>query len=633
MQLSFYRSTRLSWKAGTLLKLARMRPIMRPTLITVLAIALLTCTARNAHASPSPLDRAAVELTRIQSQVKAAETTGRKDLLVKELRRLRDFQTRFGALDSAMRTSQRIVGLSGATADRIAMADDWQALARLGRNTGDLSQAIAAAKRAVLVLKTTVNKELRNSATMELLDLLLEAKRYPEFKHLSEEALLDYRSERDQSGQAEVLFRQGKCLTEEGRPVDALSLLHLALRNRSAIRNDKVTAMILFALARANVQIAEWPTARSAMDEALQLDPQAPRSAPELHGLCADIDQGLGDLTAALGCLRQERIVKDSITSANIAERMARIQVMYAVRTKDRALEELHTLNRDATAQLAGEKKTARWALMACAGLSVGMLVLLMLQGSRSYTMRRVRLKNTVILRQADEIQARSTELERQNLQLSQALVRDGGNRPQGADPLHPVGNGIKLIDLLVRTQKENTQNEQVVSAIDALHGRIRALALVSENLGKDGARGKLHLKAHFASLADMLLREKGLLGKIPVDLDIPRDEVFLDDLLPLSLLVNELLHISLAHASEKDAPSRIHISLSHIGEHHCELLYSDSSGSMTKDQFTNGSVSADLVQALSRTLDGTIMLLKSEVTTFQLTYQPGSTVELRRAS
>ncbi len=623
----------LYWKAGTLLKLGRMRPIMRSTLIAALTLVLLAFSAGDIHATPNPLDQATIELSRIQTKVQAAEASGRKDLLVKELRHLRDFQTRFGALDSAMRTSQRIVELSGATADRIAIAEDWQAMARLGQNTGDLSQAIAAAKRAVLVLKTTVNKELRNSATMELLDFLLEAKRYPEFKNLSEEALQDYRSERDLLGQSQVLYRQGKCLTEQGRAADALSLLHLSLRNRGAIRNDKVTAMTLFALARANATISEWSTARSAMDEALQLDPQAPRSAPELHGLCADIDQGMGDLPSALLCLRKESIVKDSLTSANIAERMARIQVMYAVRTKDRALEELHTLNRDTTTQLAGERNSARWALMACAGLSVGMLVLILLQGARSSSLRRVKLKNTVILRQTNEIQARSTELERQNLQLSQALVRDDASRQQGVAPTLLAGNGIKLIDLLVMTQKENVHNEEVASAIDALHGRIRALALVSENLGKEGGRGRLHLKAHFASLAEMLLREKGLLGKIPVELDIPGDEVFLADLLPLSLLVNELLHISFAHASEQDTLARIGISLSHMGENHCELLYSDSNGSMTKDRFTNGTAGADLVQALAKTLDGTIMLLKSEVTTFQLTYQPGGTMELRKAS
>lgn len=606
---------------------------MRPTLIPVFVIVLLSCTAWKVHASSGPPEEITLELARIQTRVQAAETTDRKELVVKELRRLRDFQTRFGALDSAMLISQRIVGLSGTTADRVAMAEDWLALARLGRNTGDLSQAITAAKRSVLILKTTGDKELRNSVTIELLDLLLEAKRYAEFKNLSEEALLSYRSAQDPSGQAEVLYRQGKCLIEEGRAADALSLLHLALRSRGIIRNDKVTAMTLFTLAQANAKIGEWTAARAAMDEALQLAPQAPKSAPELHGLCADIDEGMDDLPAAMQCLRQERIVKDSLSSATIAERMARIQVMYGVRTKDQALEELHTLNRDATSQLAGWKKAARWTLMACAGLSVWILVLLLTRRSRSSTMRRVRLKNTVILRQADQIQARSTELERQNLQLSQALVREGANRQDVVAPVTLAGNGIKLIDLMVRTQKENASNEMVTSAIDALHGRIRALALVSENLGKEGAGGKLHLKAHFASLADMLLREKGQLGNIRVDLDIPSDLVFMDDLLPLSLLINELLQISLAHIPENAPPGRINIALSHLGEHHCELLYSDSNGSLTKDRFNNGSVGADLVHALARTLDGTIMLLKSEVTTFQLTYQPGATVELRKAS
>ncbi|HQV39337.1 MAG: sensor histidine kinase [Flavobacteriales bacterium] len=606
---------------------------MRSTLIPALVLVLLASTALDGHASPSPLDDATQELGRLQTQVKAAETIGRKDLVVKELRQLRNYQTRYGALDSAMRTSLRIVSMTGATTDRTAMAEDWQALARLGRNTGDLSQAVAAAKRAVLILKTTVDRERRNSATLELLDLLLEAKRYTEFNHLSEEALLNFRTERDLAGQAEVLYWQGQCLIGEGRAADALSLLHLALRNRGAIRDDKVTAKILFALARANAEIAEWAPARAAMEEALRLDPQAPKSVPGLHGLCASIDEGVGDLPAALHCLQQERFVKDSLTSAGIAERMTRIQAMYAVRAKDKAVEELHELNRALTLQLADKRTTTRWALMACAGLSVGMLVLLMLRGMRSSTMRRVRLRNAVIVRQADEIQARSTELEKQNLHLSQALVRDGNNRQQGAGQDFLAGNGIQLMDLLVRTQKENTDNEGLAAAIDALHGRVRAMALVNENLGKEGTRGRLHLKAHFASLADMLLRERGLLDRTMVDLDISGEDAFMQDLLPLSLLVNELLQISLAHASGMNTRSRITISLRRLGEHQCELLYSDTNGSITKDHIHNGSVGADLVQALARTLDGTIMLLKGEATTFQLTYQPGTAMELRRAS
>ena len=129
--------------------------------------------------------------------------------------------------------------------------------------------------------------------------------------------------------------------------------------------------------ARANAEIAEWAPARAAMEEALRLDPQAPKSVPGLHGLCASIDEGVGDLPAALHCLQQERFVKDSLTSAGIAERMTRIQAMYAVRAKDKAVEELHELNRALTLQLADKRTTTRWALMACAGLSVGMLCLL----------------------------------------------------------------------------------------------------------------------------------------------------------------------------------------------------------------------------------------------------------------
>ena len=607
---------------------------MRASLLTQLLMIIWSGYAMAAMAVPparSPQDVTA-DLHEVRTAVRSAEVIGNQGLLLKNLRILRDLQTRSDLLDSATLTSLRIVEVNGAS-DRFTMASDWEALARLSQRAGDFSQAVSAAKRAVLILKTTGDAKRTGDAFLELLDLLFNSERYSEFKHQSEEALRSFKNNGDQAGEAMVLYRQGECLTAQGRVPDALSVLHLALRKRDAIQDHRKTALILFALARANVEVAQWSAASAAMNEALQLAPAAPANSPGLIGLRSRIKEGQGDLKAALMYERQAAYVKDSLFKAMKADRLERIQMIYGVRSKEMVLADLREKDRAMMDSLGAERVKTRMSLLLCAGLTVLLLTVILRRSWLAALARRARIKNRLIEAQAKDLEIKYSELERQSLRLSQALVTEEARKMESIGRPFTEGFETSLVRLLMEIELVHAPDEWTAVAMIRLQSRIRAMALVNENKVKAGDDGKILLKAHLLAVADGLFRERGLLGKMRLELDVAAVDLSVEALMSLCLLFNELLMMTIEHSNANDSAVTIAASITCLGEHRCELLYTDRTGALTTAGLGPGSVSGGMVQVLSKSLNGSIMLLKGEETTFQITFAPQSAMAMRMAS
>jgi len=599
-----------------------------PALVLFLLVSVAGSTASGA---PQQVDPAS-ELVRLRASIYVAENNQQPDILLQELRLLRDLQEQYGTVDSALGTSLRVVDLSGMSEDRSAMAQDWHVLARISLRAGDAAGAVAAGKRRLLILKTTQDADLEEQATLDLLDLMLISKRYDEFKHQSEAAKNHYERQKNQAGQARVLFRQGEHLTSKGRSADAISLLHAALRKREMLENAEV-ARILLALARANAEIKNWSFAQKAFQEAMQLAPNLPDSVPEHYGLLATIHEGLGELGTALHFLKKEASTKDSIDSAISTERTMHMQMLHALQAKEKVMAELQVENLAMADQLRTERIKLRWTLLLCSALSVGLLLLILLRFRQVISLRRTRLKNAVIQGRAQQVEAKGLELERENLHLSQALVQAREHRSDSVQLATTGVDQIHLVDLLISTHLRQAGDASLAQSLSALQGRIKAMNLVHANLRTTDKLGGLRMKAHFTALVNALLSERGSAETLRVSLDLVEDgEDLLEDLLPLSLLVNELLQISMDGAAATGSSTPISITLRRMA-HQYELLYTDHAGAINADVLGNGSLSAELVHAWAQVMNGAILLLKSEVTAFQFTFEPSVSSAMRKAS
>jgi two-component sensor histidine kinase len=159
-------------------------------------------------------------------------------------------------------------------------------------------------------------------------------------------------------------------------------------------------------------------------------------------------------------------------------------------------------------------------------------------------------------------------------------------------------------------------------------------MALVHEHIYKYGDLDRVNVKAHFVALADAVLRHHGLDHRMNVEFDISHDRSRLEELTPLSLLFNELLTNSAKHASTRNRSGRILVVLRPLAEHRCEFLFTDEGTGLEQERFLHtDSFGAELVRTLAKQLNGTIHLLKSEVLTFQMTFDNADGEEIRLAS
>lgn len=578
-------------------------------------------------------ERPGQSLQDLNAAIPLAERSGDDRLLLTALREKRDIEAEAGDLVNTLSTGIRVISLSGATGDRRAMADDWSSLARAQARTGNYAEAVDAAKRVLFLLKTTDDDPAVGRATLDLMDLLLEAGRFSEFKHQSEDALAAFGKAGDQGNVAKVLVRQGEALLRQGRPADALTVLHRAQRELQNGSTADIRSRVRFDLARANADIANWSEARHQLDEAFATH-EGPVSDPDVLALCARVAEGQGDIQAALHYERRRTALRDSLLSVRMAERVAGLQALYGLQSKDRDVASLREQNKANTDELISERWRARIALTASLVLLASVVVLLTLWRKLHRALRRIRLKNNVINRQADEIRVKNMELERQNLRLAETLMNEEEKDVILKEIHHRVKNDLQIVIALLKLQSAYAEDPRVDQLLQDCQGRIRSMAMVHEHIYKCGDLSRVNVKAHVMALATAVMHNHGLQERVQVETQVSYDRATLDDLAPLSLLLNELLTNSAKHAFTGRDTGKITIVLRRVGESRCELLFSDDGvGLEQKRFFHTDSFGLELVRTLAAQLDGTIHLLNGEGTTFQMVFSVSAERSLRRAS
>lgn len=566
--------------------------------------------------SSAGLEGASHEIISVRERLEASAKKGQKDLILEDLRELRDLQVRYGAIDSALATSLRVVEMSGLSKDRHAMAKDWLVLSEVNRQAGDLPRAIEAGKRYLLIIRSTGDERLITDANLYVMDLLIAGKRYDEFRHQSDAVLTSCRERDDALGQARVLYRQAEVLAAQGRSADALSLLHAALRSQDQYPDAAEAGRIWFNLARVNAALSQWEAALSAYREGMGMAPDAPYRDPGLFGVMANIQEGLGNLEAAL---QQERLLirtKDSLITAEKEARTADLQALYGVKARNKDMVELQEANREALSRLHQARTRLRWALIGAAALLVGLILMILIR-----------------FREASSVSA--------PIGPSAEEAPLPGTREVPASPVPAIlapplctAGDAHLFELLVDTLCHHASDMHQQVALNEVRSRIRIVGLLQRNIRKSELLGGLNLRAHFTSLANNLLSEYDLAGKAELDLDLAEVVIVAPkDLLPLSLLISELMRTSMEQALKAPGTFRMELGLRPLGTNQLELLYSDSLSSLDGYALGQGSTNGALTRTWASALGGTARLLKADTTSLQFTFHLDGNESLRKAS
>jgi PAS domain S-box-containing protein len=140
----------------------------------------------------------------------------------------------------------------------------------------------------------------------------------------------------------------------------------------------------------------------------------------------------------------------------------------------------------------------------------------------------------------------------------------------------HRTKNNMQVIASLISLQAASLADRKLVEALDDTKDRIRAMALVHENLYRSESLASLEMGGYARELVAALLRaHRGACGSVTPVLEIDDIPIPLDAAVALGLIINELTTNSLKHAFAAGTPGTITLSLRRAGDG-VELRYRD---------------------------------------------------------
>lgn len=149
----------------------------------------------------------------------------------------------------------------------------------------------------------------------------------------------------------------------------------------------------------------------------------------------------------------------------------------------------------------------------------------------------------------------------------------------------HRVKNNLQILSSLLSLQIKNTANTSVIEALKEGKSRVKAMALIHEQLYQRHDLSVIAMQDYIKSLATNL-RAEYKKGKHPIRITIDAEgtEVDLDQAIPLGLILNELLSNAFKYAfPNPEEKGEIYIHLQKGGkQHHFE--YTDNGVGLPKD-------------------------------------------------
>jgi chemotaxis protein methyltransferase CheR len=227
---------------------------------------------------------------------------------------------------------------------------------------------------------------------------------------------------------------------------------------------------------------------------------------------------------------------------------------------------------------------------------------------------RRLALENpaeTVILLAIQDI----TELTRTHDQLERSLAE---RELLLRELNHRVKNNLQLVSSLLSLQAETLHDPVVQQALADSERRIRAMALVHDQLNPSASLSSIDAQAYIRQLATAMIEAYTLGGRIGLHLDVEEGSVDIDTALPCALILTELLANALEHGFPAQQTGEVSVTWRRDADDQQLLKVQDTGVGLPSevDPTQSSSLGLTIVQILVQQLGGRLQVERNGGTT-----------------
>lgn len=173
----------------------------------------------------------------------------------------------------------------------------------------------------------------------------------------------------------------------------------------------------------------------------------------------------------------------------------------------------------------------------------------------------------------------------------------------------HRVKNNLAVISGLLQMQIWEAENEFAANALQQSQLRVRSIALVHEKLYQSDSLSYIEFDTYIRDLLEAI-QDTYLHGdsKIQVNTELEKIVVNINQAIPCSLLINELVVNSFKHAFDEEEKGVITISMKKQDDRVMLRVKDDGKG-MDLEEQESQSMGMSLIETLTKQLDGTLTL------------------------
>jgi PAS domain S-box-containing protein len=187
----------------------------------------------------------------------------------------------------------------------------------------------------------------------------------------------------------------------------------------------------------------------------------------------------------------------------------------------------------------------------------------------------------------------------------------------------HRVKNNLQVISSLLRLQARYIKDEEALDILRDSQNRVRAMAMIHENLYQSSDLGKIKFSEYICNLSNNLACGYSLNKDIKINLQIHQVELRIDTAIPCGLIINELVSNAIKHAFINTEFGVIYIEFLDLGNNKYSFSVSDDGIGVPDDieLRRNKSLGLQLVWSLVEQLEGSIIFNNKLGTSFTITF------------
>lgn len=189
----------------------------------------------------------------------------------------------------------------------------------------------------------------------------------------------------------------------------------------------------------------------------------------------------------------------------------------------------------------------------------------------------------------------------------------------------HRVKNNLQIIVSLLNLQLRFIEDKKLINIFREVQNRVRSMSMIHQKMYQTKDLQSVDIEEYITDLSNNLLSTYNLEQEIELIFSINVNKFQSDTLTPLGLIINEVISNALKYAFIDGQRGKIFVDLAKIeGQGKYRMKIGDNGVGMDKSQFENPSESfgTELITALVEQLSGTIILLDTEGTVYQIDFE-----------